>query len=1334
MRNVLKCIFCAVLIAVSSLTAMAAEISYEPETGTFSYSLVPEKAAGYINIRIYPFGFDPMADDMGNVILKSASVNSSGEFDGRIILPESFDDGRYEAYITCGDSVWEKLFIKADSVRLAELTDRITTGGEVHGLLKENNSLFDSSEEIFETYGSQLAQYVKLNYDTETLLNARMQGEALSLVSTGKMKFGEAAERYSVYFDDALAEYYSLSDTEKETADKLMVNVIKSSEPLREQLESILFISRAAAADAEKLKYILLENTDVLGLDTDAYDSLSSYYQSRVFAVLTGKAAEWQNMDDIAADFVEAAEAQKKLMNKENSSSSSGGSGKGSYTPVSGSAVPEKTVFTDVDGHWAKDAIISLYDKSIISGYADNTFLPDSPITRAEFVVMAVRLLGAQYNQTMSFADVNTSDWFYQSVMTAAANGWVSGISDTEFAPNKLITREDAAVIMYRAAGASLGVAEGAADFSDAAEISPYAAEAVAAMYENGIISGYDGAFYPKKEITRAEAAQIFNVLINSDRLDVKLSSGRSLVSERQYYAEKLLGYLAALPEKSGKGITRTDFEKTVKDLFYVYGDETAWFADGADMSANISTAEAVRAVICATGYDYLAQGLYGGAYPDSYIKTASRYEFDEGVSISGLDAEIEWESAVVLLYNALNAHCVPAGELNEIENEKTWLETLYNIVTTNGVVNRTQVSSLNASDPVKNDNYIELGGERYFYETDAELLLGVRCRAFYKETDGERYAVLLIPIDTQEFIIDADSYEETESLKLKYEEDGRTKKLTLDSGVQLMYNNRAVGWNEEYFKNADGTVRLLDNDDDGEYELVFINDYTGATVESSEPWGISIGFGENTEYLEIDSDDILVRIIDEKGERLTPYDIKKGDVVELCTSADGLYIILRRCTKTVSGTVMYTDTEENTVSIDGTEYMLSKKLPDDELAMLGVGNNVKCYIGTSGRIIAVRTSSDEFAYGYLLKSGFVNDDDTAGIRLLDIGGKVVTLFAADKVDLDGVSLDAQEFKETAIDIEAKQIVRYSTDSDGALRKLDLAEECDSLQMFEYLPEDNSLLRYKFSTTSFTYRSSPKSCMPYFNVSDTVLFKVPKDISQIDFALVGDCSSMLLDNTSYNLTVYDLDEGGTPAVAVLEYESTTEKPNWKDFSYIVEKITDGISEDSEAVRIVNCWSNGKYYTLNLPYDVDAGKDNGEELSSGDIFRAKLKNDGYTIASMCVDIYLENGIPTANSSQDAVLGGGNVNIAYQLGRMYKISGNYAYMATEQDIFGEYIYSLSALKNVSIKTSHIVKYDVETGEVRPVTADSIKTYSSYGNECGFVALRQSRFDAVGMYVYE
>lgn len=112
--------------------------------------------------------------------------------------------------------------------------------------------------------------------------------------------------------------------------------------------------------------------------------------------------------------------------------------------------------FTDVPSDaWYAKAVNTLASMGIISGVGDDKFLPNQPITRAEFVTMATKFSQPSLRQGLAFPDVTPDDWFYESVMCAADYGWISGYHDGTFGPNLLVTRAQATVILNRILGRS---------------------------------------------------------------------------------------------------------------------------------------------------------------------------------------------------------------------------------------------------------------------------------------------------------------------------------------------------------------------------------------------------------------------------------------------------------------------------------------------------------------------------------------------------------------------------------------------------------------------------------------------------------------------------------------------------------------------------------------------------------------------------------------------------------------------------------------------------------------------------------------------------------------
>ena len=172
--------------------------------------------------------------------------------------------------------------------------------------------------------------------------------------------------------------------------------------------------------------------------------------------------------------------------------------------------------FADTQQHWAGDAIGQLAARKLMQGYPDGTFKPNQPITRAEFAAVLLRLLDLPQAEVESaFGDVPPDAWYAGYVSALHQSGYVQGYDDGTFRPNSELTREEAFVLIWRVLKDRLEVSEPDKTFTDEADISPWALEAVRALAAAGVINGYeDGSLRPKEPITRAEVAVILASLL----------------------------------------------------------------------------------------------------------------------------------------------------------------------------------------------------------------------------------------------------------------------------------------------------------------------------------------------------------------------------------------------------------------------------------------------------------------------------------------------------------------------------------------------------------------------------------------------------------------------------------------------------------------------------------------------------------------------------------------------------------------------------------------------------------------------------------------------------
>ena len=175
--------------------------------------------------------------------------------------------------------------------------------------------------------------------------------------------------------------------------------------------------------------------------------------------------------------------------------------------------------FTDLINHpWASEAIEELAEKGIIKGRTENTYAPGDNISRADFAILFVRALKLSSDNTENFSDVPEGAYYASELATARNSGIVTGVGGNRYNPTLSITREDMMVIAVRALEAAGLIQPSEPDelnFDDAADISPYAYNAVSRLVSLGLITGSNGKINPKGYTTRAEVAVLLHRIIS---------------------------------------------------------------------------------------------------------------------------------------------------------------------------------------------------------------------------------------------------------------------------------------------------------------------------------------------------------------------------------------------------------------------------------------------------------------------------------------------------------------------------------------------------------------------------------------------------------------------------------------------------------------------------------------------------------------------------------------------------------------------------------------------------------------------------------------------------
>ncbi len=177
----------------------------------------------------------------------------------------------------------------------------------------------------------------------------------------------------------------------------------------------------------------------------------------------------------------------------------------------------QNSAFKDLGNHWARESINRLAGLGVISGYEDKTFRPNNNITRAEFVHLLVKSVGVKSTSgTHPFTDVKSNYWARDSILAAYQGGLVTGYPDNTFRPEDPITRSEMVAILVRGleqkpvqnsnklrVNGQLAVQR----FKDINNVSWYT-DALSILLQLEMITGFeDGSFRPTVNTSRGEVA-----------------------------------------------------------------------------------------------------------------------------------------------------------------------------------------------------------------------------------------------------------------------------------------------------------------------------------------------------------------------------------------------------------------------------------------------------------------------------------------------------------------------------------------------------------------------------------------------------------------------------------------------------------------------------------------------------------------------------------------------------------------------------------------------------------------------------------------------------------
>lgn len=441
---------------------------------------------------------DEQSENLVNV--KQTKTDSSGLFGGLVGLdPEKYDSGTYYIHVA------------------------------VKGTAKYTQSVELTGKNDFENMISNFKDaFANENYEAA----AEKYFDVLCGVNVEKSLYSKViSERAKEEFDTAAFENI------KEFAEHIKA----AAEYANKYAVAISEVNTAAKNEkwAEIKKAVFEDYGDCFGIDKSVLNGIND--EKSLFTRMFNKS--YTSISEICDALDEAVKAEKSAQDSGKKNNSGGGSSGGGYTgggkvsaPIGGNIInvikqpkeqipenlPSEPFADENDVSWAAGSITLLRQKGIINGSGDGYFYPNRSVTRTEFLKMVMKVFRTDTDTETAeimLNDVNKDYWGYDYIVTAVKLGIVKGDENGNFNGDDGITRADMAVIVRRMTDKkqiTLAHTEPSVIFSDAYLIPKYAYDDISDLQQAGILSGDGDVFNPTGNLSRAEAAVVFERLLKT--------------------------------------------------------------------------------------------------------------------------------------------------------------------------------------------------------------------------------------------------------------------------------------------------------------------------------------------------------------------------------------------------------------------------------------------------------------------------------------------------------------------------------------------------------------------------------------------------------------------------------------------------------------------------------------------------------------------------------------------------------------------------------------------------------------------------------------------------
>lgn len=500
---------------------------------------------------------------------------------------------------------------------------------------------------------------------------------------------------------------------------------------------------------------------------------------------------------------------------------------------------------------------------------------------------------------------------------------------------------------------------------------------------------------------------------------------------------------------------------------------------------------ELMKIFVSITGYSYVAEKQ--GGYPIGYLNTAASIGISRNVSVGSLD-KITNKEFCDLLYRAIETP-VMENELNDknnyfVNNNHTLMGNILqreDLTYSSGILISDGIADIYGKKTV-NKSSVLIGDTVIFNNNiDASQYLGLSVEYWYYDQGGHFELASLYPNNinkTVEFNVEDIKTASFSGYEV-YDNAYKLQQLRLNTDdFCIVFNGDGVSeFTEDTLFPKNGSVKLIDNNNDNLYDIVFIYEYEIYLIEETGLEGYnlyfkSIGYGTDLGlYVDKDNKDIFYNVYNEQGKKVTPIELSKNQIVQVSKSKNGRIISVNVSKSKVDGKLEGLSHEGGIATINGGEYELVKRF-DGSYPEMDIGKNGIFYVDTSGRIVYFEEGiSNKDYYGYI--EGMVQQQGLSGtveIKMVKAGSLGTAQgkwywWVKDKFVQNSeikiykfaarTTLDGESVRSPKIDQVSKylfQVVKYTVDTAGDINSIEIIEPDFIMDESNYNHETQALI------------------------------------------------------------------------------------------------------------------------------------------------------------------------------------------------------------------------------------------------------------------------------------